>query len=81
MVLEDVMKPMADALDEWALVREKVVEKLDLAAAAEARRLAADIRGCLEKIELAESMRSGEDATKRLQLLRSNALEFLARYK
>jgi hypothetical protein len=77
MVLEDIMKPMADALDEWAVVREKVADKLDPAAAAEARQLATDIRGCLEKIAHGER----EAGTKRLQLLRSNALEFLARYK
>jgi len=81
MVLEDVMKPMADALDDWAGVREKVADKLDPAAAAEARQLATDIRGCLEKIERGDAPNAREDGTKRLQLLRSNALEFLARYK
>jgi hypothetical protein len=77
MVLEDVMKPMAEALDAWAVAREKT----NLQAAGEARELGADIRGCLENIANAASTPAREDATKRLQLLRSNALEFLARYK
>lgn len=79
LVLGDVMEPMARALDEWALVREKVLAKIDLQAAQEARALSSEIRRCLEKIELAESMRDGEAATVRLQSLRSQAIELLAR--
>jgi hypothetical protein len=81
MVLSDVMKPMADALDAWALVREKVLEKMDLQAAGEARALSREIRDCLGRLERVDSVRDGESETKRLQQLRSNALELLARHK
>jgi hypothetical protein len=81
MVLTEVMKPMADALDDWALVREKVLERIDLQAAAEARSLSREIRACLERIDAVESVRDGESETKKLQQLRSSALELLARHK
>jgi hypothetical protein len=79
MALAEVMQPLADALDDWALVREKVLLKRDLVAATEARSLAGEIRFCLEQLELADSMADGEAATRRLQQLRTNSIEFLAR--
>jgi hypothetical protein len=77
MVLTDVMKPMADALDGWALAREKKSTEIDSQAAGLARALSKEIRDCLERLAAAET----EEDTKSLQQLRSDALELLARYK
>ena len=81
MVLADVMQPMATALDEWASVREKGLVKAQPQAARDARSLAGEIRLCLGQLDLADSMEDGEAATKRLQQLRGDSLEFLARHK
>jgi hypothetical protein len=81
MVLADVMGPTANELDARAAAREKSSDFADVKAAAEARALAAEIRLCLGQIELTDSLAEGEAATKRLQQLRSLALEYLARQK
>ena len=79
MVLADVMAPTAKEVDARASLCEKSHDEADVRAADEGRRLAAEIRLCLGQIELTDSMSEGEAATKRLQQLRSLALEYLAR--
>ncbi|MFO0618796.1 MAG: hypothetical protein U0414_39770 [Polyangiaceae bacterium] len=79
--LEDVMVPTANELDARANAREKSTDFDDVKAGAEARALAAEIRLCLGQIELTDNLAEGEAATKRLQQLRSLALEYLARHK
>ncbi len=78
MVLSDVMKPLAEALADAAAAREK---RVDLQGAKDARALAADIVAELGRYEAADSISAGEESTKRLQRLRSSALELLARFK
>ncbi len=79
--LPAVMKAMAEALENWADRRDQDPAKADFIAAKEARSLAGEIRLCVGQIELTDSMADGEAATRRLQQLRSNALELLARHK
>lgn len=81
MVLSEAMVPLADELDRWAAAREARQTQGDRVAGGKARALAGEIRLCLGQIELTDSLAEGEAATKRLQQLRSETLEFLARRK
>lgn len=81
LVLGDVMLPTANEIDARASVKEKSGDPSDAAVASEGRALAAEIRLCLGQMELTDSLAEGEAATKRLQQLRSLALEYLARQK
>lgn len=79
LVLADVMAPTASELDARAAAREQSSSIEDLRIADEGRKLAAEIRLCIGQIELTDNIADGEAATKRLQQLRSLALEYLAR--
>jgi hypothetical protein len=81
LVLADVMIPTAAALDDRASALERSDDPGNPPVAAEARALAGEIRLCIGQIELTDSIPEGEAATKRLQQLRSLALEFLAKHK
>lgn len=79
LVLADVMVPTANEVDARAAAKEQSSNVEDLRVADEGRKLAAEIRLCIGQIELTDNLADGEAATKRLQQLRSLALEYLAR--
>jgi len=79
MVLSDVMKPLADALEAYATARQGPPGKIDPQGARDATALALDIRSELDHYERTDSIQEGEESTKRLQRFRSSALEILAR--
>jgi hypothetical protein len=77
---EEEAEAWAVELDSWALVREKVVGKLDIAQAREARRLANEIRAVAREIRdarVSDDNASAGILLETLGSLRSRALGLL----
>ena len=78
---EEEAESWAVELESWALVREKVVDKLDLAQAREARRLANEIRAIAREVRdarVSDDHASAGIMLETLGSLRSRALGLLA---